>query len=145
MDYRFSYRTVLSFRQFDDAITARDPPGFARFLISADQATPMPTDNDYGYDRFIYIDGVRNRRVLARTLLPIEGETNQLFEERMDHVAKQLWRMAKVESVEVEFERVRGAIVQCLLIVTHQPYPEFVSGDTRPAGGRANSRSRRAA
>lgn len=105
----------------------------------------MPTDNDFGYDRFVYIEGVRHRRVLARTLLPAEGETNALFEQRMDHIAAQLWKMSKVESVEVEFERQRGAIVQCLLIVTHQPYPEFVAGDTRLAGGRLAPRGKRAA
>lgn len=104
----------------------------------------MPSD-DYGYDRFIYINGVRHRTVLARTLKPLDGETNTLFEERMEHIARQLGQLDKVKSVEVEFERQRGAIIQCLLVVTHEPYPEFVLGDTRPAGGRLTPRGQRAA
>lgn len=105
----------------------------------------MPTDNDYGYDRFVFLKGVRHRTVLARTLVPLDGETNEHFEQRMGHIALQLEQLGKVKSVEVEFERQRGAIVQCLLIVTHEPYPEFVTNDTRPAGGRLTARGKRAA
>ena len=105
----------------------------------------MFNDHDFGYDRFVYIDGVRHRTVLARTLLPLDSETNAHFEERMGHIASQLATLGKVKSVEVQFQRRAGAIVECLVIVTHDPYPEYITGDERPAGGRPNPRGKKAA
>ena len=35
--------------------------------------------------------------------------------------------------------KIIGAIVQCTIDVQHEPYPEFVIEDARPAGGRSGS------
>lgn len=106
----------------------------------------MPTDNEYGRDRFLRIGGVRHRTRLVRTVQPKDGETNEEFERRCEAIAAQLDGLAKVRSVETEYEWRRGAIVECTFIVEHEPYPEFVKNDRRPAGGRSGTpRGQRAA
>jgi len=96
----------------------------------------MPTRDEYGRDRFTYIGGIRHRVRLVRTLQPTDGETNGDFQQRMEAIAAQLDQLAKVRSVETEYEWRKGALVECTFIVEHEPYPEFIKIDGRPAGGR---------
>ena len=97
----------------------------------------MPTDKDeFGRDRFIRIKGVRHRTRLVRTLQPKDGDTNASFQERMEAIAGQLEGMSRVRSVETDYEWRNGALVECMFIVEHEPYPEFIKDDPRPAGGR---------
>jgi hypothetical protein len=99
----------------------------------------MPTDNDYGRDRFIRRNGQRLRVGMVRSIQPNPAETNADFERRMDQLADVLERMDGIMSVGYEFERRAGAIVQCVFDVDHAPRPETVTDDPRPAGGRSGT------
>lgn len=107
----------------------------------------MPQHTEiYGHDRFIIRDGQRLRTRMVRTVQPLDGETNANFERRMDAMAAALGKMEKVQSVELEFERRKNAIVQCTIDVQHVPYRVFVMDDESPAGGRSGGgRGQRAA
>lgn len=102
--------------------------------------------NDFGRDRFIRHNGQRLRIGMVRTVQPGEAESNEDFERRMDDMADALEAMSGVLSVEYEFERRKGRIVQCLFDVAHEPRPECVLADSATAGGRSGTpRGRRAA
>lgn len=101
----------------------------------------MPTDNEFGRDRFLYVDGARYRTKLVRTIVPDDGESNSAFEARMESLAQNAQRLAKVRTVELEFERRSGSIVSCTVDISHVPYPDRVTGeDRRVAGGRREHR-----
>jgi hypothetical protein len=96
----------------------------------------------YGSERYIYKDGIRHRVGFVRTIRPDVSpiETHAAFERRMDLMCRQLLAMQSVTDVRPTMERRDGAIVECIVDVTYTPTPEAIANDTRPAGGRADSR-----
>ena len=105
----------------------------------------MPISTDFGRDRYSYIDSQRYRVASGQTLKPLQGETNELFEQRMDHIARQFGQLEDVRSVEVEFDIRDGRIVLALIVIHHAPVLAPIERDDRVAGGRIQARGKRAA
>lgn len=105
----------------------------------------MQTSNAFGRDRFQYIAGDRYRVASGQTIRPLQGETNSLFEQRMDHIAHEFTKLPDVRSVDLEFEWRHGRIVECLIMISHDPELAPIEPDSRAAGGRIEPRGKRAA
>ena len=105
----------------------------------------MPLSNEtYGTDHYCYRDGVRHIAGITRTLRPVGHETNALFEERMDNLARRLSAMADVRDVQIEIERKAGAAVQATVRVVYtEPQPAPIAADEQLAGGRIEARGSR--
>lgn len=105
-------------------------------------ATPAPASiDDYGVDRYCYVDGVRCLTGRTRTIRPMRGESNGAFEARIDGIAAELLSRHGVTSLDTAFERAAGGITQCVVTYGHPPKPEpRIADDPRPAGGRAARR-----
>lgn len=97
--------------------------------------TTLPGLTDFGKDKIFYLDEVRYRIGLVRTLRPNEGDTNEQFERRMHDLAGKL-RKHGAASVSMNFERRDGALVECVVDVSTAPVEFDIKPDTRPAGGR---------
>lgn len=97
----------------------------------------MSTPEDFGIDRYSYVNGVRCRVGVLRTIRPADGETNEEFQARIDALAKELFARHGATDVGTDFELAAGGIVQCVLNVSYLPRPEpQIAPDPRPAGGR---------
>lgn len=101
--------------------------------------------NEYGNDTFVYTDHQRYLVQTVRTHLPVPGESNQAFEERMEDLVQMIGSAQRVRQVTSRYERRGGSIVSCLLTIDCEPTPAPISRDVRPAGGRQSERGRRAA
>ncbi len=101
------------------------------------QPSTQPTPEDYGIDRYAYVEGVRCRIGTLRTIRPAEGETNGGFQARIDQLARELFQRHGALSVATDFERSAGGITQCVVDIAYAPKPEpEIAPDNRPAGGR---------
>jgi hypothetical protein len=95
------------------------------------------TSNDYGVDRYSYVNGVRCLVGRTRTIRPIAGETNGAFQARIDDLAGELLSRHGVTSLDTSFELAAGGITQCVVTYGCPPKPEPTpAADDRPAGGR---------
>ena len=96
-----------------------------------------PTPEDFGEDRYCYLDGTRYKVGIVRTIRPHKerDETNGQFERRMDALAKKL-RDWGCTTIALAFERREGSIVQCVIEAAYPPKVDPVADDDRPAGGR---------
>lgn len=86
----------------------------------------MPTDNDYGRDCYVYVDGKRLRTRMVRTIRPRADEENVAFEERMERLAEAVARYEDTISIALEFVRQKGRITECVIDVAQRPRPVAV-------------------
>jgi hypothetical protein len=85
----------------------------------------MP-ENEFGHDRYQYVQGVRHRIGLLRTIRPRLDEDGPAFERRMDLMAMQLLQMSDVVDVLIDFQRKGGRIIEATIDVTLRPQPAQV-------------------
>jgi hypothetical protein len=103
--------------------------------MSGDQQTNTP--KDFGVDRYSYVDKVRCKVGTVRTIRPIDGETNEDFQRRIDGLARELFERHSATGVQTSFELSAGGITQCVVDVTYPPKPEpEIAPDATPAGGK---------
>ena len=105
----------------------------------------MSISTDFGRDRYSYMDGQRYRVATGVTVKPLDHETNELFEQRVHHMASQFTQLPDVGRVDVETDRRDGRLVLCLILLHHAPVLAPIASDDRQAGGRIQARGKRAA
>lgn len=98
---------------------------------------PTSTPEDFGVDRYCYIDGVRFKVGMVATIRPFTGETNGDFQRRIDVLAQTLLKSYGATTINTDFEKAAGGFTQCIIDVTYPPRAAAeIADDNRPAGGR---------
>lgn len=100
---------------------------------------------DFGGNGFTYVRGdtTRYQTQRIRTILPMEIETNEQFEQRMHGLALQLLARPEIHSVSTYIDMVDGSNVKCTVTIVEAPRPAPIAPDHRPAGGRFSQRGAR--
>ena len=101
----------------------------------------MATRFPYGRDRYQYIDGVRHKTASGVSLQPFRHETAELFAQRVDHIARESTKLPDVRSVEVDEIYNQDVLVQCIVLMHHDPIPAPL--ESSAIGGRISPRGRR--
>jgi hypothetical protein len=105
----------------------------------------MQNDKSYGNDRFTYRRGESRRRIgRAEDIRPQPHESNEDFQRRMERMVECLLELhPEIESVDLQFERRAGVLVECTIDAIYAPTPEVIQPDTRSTARRAEPRGSR--
>jgi hypothetical protein len=97
----------------------------------------MPTDqNDFGSDRYTFLNGQRYLIKRIRTVKPGQGERTCDFEDRMYRFAERLGTRPHVTNVQVDIQYQKNQATICTFDVTYEPHIPDAAVNETPAGGR---------